>query len=159
MAGAERFFVDTNVLLYAVDASEQLKRASAVEWLNCLWREGRGALSWQVLNEFYINAIRKLGAPAAKARAVVETFALWRPVDHSLGLTQRAWHWMDSAHLAYWDALIVAAAERAGCAWLLSEDFQAGHKLGAITVVNPFRSRPDEFGISQSDQHDSASSC
>lgn len=159
MSGAERFFVDTNVLLYSLDSADPQKQATATEWLKCLWADGAGCLSWQVLNEFYVNAIRKLGAPASKARAVIETFALWRPVDPSLGLMQRAWHWMDSAQLTYWDALIVAAAERAGCACLLSEDFQAGRKLGSVTVVNPFRSRPQEFGLRLSDQGDAASVC
>ena len=54
---------------------------------------------------------------------------------------------MDQAQLTYWDGLIVAAAEQAGCAWLLSEDFQAGRKLGRVTVVNPFHDRPEHFGL------------
>ncbi len=54
---------------------------------------------------------------------------------------------MDTAQLSFWDALIVAAAERRGCQWLLSEDFQAGRKIGPVTVVNPFRALPEEFGL------------
>ncbi len=46
---------------------------------------------------------------------------------------------MDEAGIAYWDALIVAAAERGGCRLLLSEDFQQGRRFGEITVVSPFR--------------------
>jgi predicted nucleic acid-binding protein len=39
----------------------------------------------------------------------------------------------------------VAAAERSGCTWLLSEDFQAGRQLGHETLVNPFEKPPEEF--------------
>jgi predicted nucleic acid-binding protein len=47
----------------------------------------------------------------------------------------------------FWDALIIAAAEQSGCRWLLSEDFQAGQRFGAVTVVDPFERSPVEFGF------------
>lgn len=146
MRAGERFFVDTNVLLYSADPADAAKQRAARDWLTVLWESGSGRLSWQVLHEFYVNAVRKLRAHSAEARLTVELFATWHPVDTSFGLIQRAWFWMDEARVSYWDGLIVAAAERAGCAWLLSEDFQAGQKLGAMTVVDPFRMRPEEFG-------------
>jgi predicted nucleic acid-binding protein len=147
MAAVDRFFVDTNVLLYSSDPSNRLKQQAARLWLRALWEHAAGSISWQVLHEFYVNALRKRGIPAPKARATVEAFALWQPVDTSLSLVQRAWFWMDEAQLPYWDSLIVAAAERSGCAWLMSEDFQSGRKLGKVTVMNPFRARPHEFGL------------
>ena len=54
---------------------------------------------------------------------------------------------MDRAGIPYWDSLIVAAAEVAGCSYLLSEDFQEGRKFGSVTVVNPFHSSPSELGL------------
>jgi predicted nucleic acid-binding protein len=57
-------------------------------------------------------------------------------------LLERAWHWTDAAHLPYWDALILGAAEIAGCDFLLSEDFQAGRRFGAVKVLNPFTAAP-----------------
>ena len=86
-----------------------------------------------------------MGAPAAVARTVVESYAAWQPLGWSLALVQRAWHWLDHAGLNYWDALILAAAERAGTRWILSEDFQDGRKYGSIRVVNPFRTLPRRF--------------
>jgi predicted nucleic acid-binding protein len=147
MNAAERFFVDTNILLYSADPADPAKQQAARLWLTVLWEQAAGCLSWQVLDEFYVNALRKLHSPSPRARSMVELFALWQPIDTSLGLIQRAWHWMDKAGLPYWDALIVAAAERGGCAWLLSEDFQAGRQFGPVTVVNPLRGRPEEFGL------------
>ena len=142
-----RVFVDTNLLLYSVDESEKAKHVKSREWLDALWTTDSGRVSWQVLNEFYANATRKLKLPSVRARENVETFAMWRPVGFGLGLLHRAWYWGDKAGIPYWDCLIVASAETIGCRYLLSEDFQDGQKFGDVTVVNPFVSSPKEFGF------------
>lgn len=147
MNDAELFFVDTNVLLYAVDPLRADKAAAARLWLSLLWENGAGRISWQVLHEFYSNALRKLRQPPRQARAVVEDLATWQPVDTTVALIRRAWHWMDAARIPYWDALIVAAAELAGCSFLLSEDFQRGRRFGEITIVDPFQSEPAQFRL------------
>jgi predicted nucleic acid-binding protein len=147
MPAGDRFFVDTNVVLYSVDAGEPVKQKAAREWMSALWEHGAGSLSWQVLHEFYSNAVRKLGLKNVTARTTVESLAFWQPADHDFSLIRRSWRWMDEAQLSYWDGLIVAAAEQAGCAWLLSEDFQAGRKFGFVTIVNPFRERPESYGL------------
>ena len=146
-AAANCFFVDTNVLLYSFDATDPTKRARARQWMDALWATDSGRLSWQVLNEFYSNAVGKMKTPAVLARENVETLALWRPVNFGLGVLHRAWYWTDRASISYWDALIVAAAESTGCTYLLSEDFQAGRKFDDLTVVNPFLTAPDNFGF------------
>lgn len=135
---AELVFVDTNVLLYALDGRDAGKQVAASAWVERLWSEGRGRLSWQVLHEFYTNAVKKLGATPNAARRRVELLSLWLPVENTLVVTHRAWHWSDEAQLSHWDALIVAAAERTSCRWLLSEDFQDGRMFGSLEVVNPF---------------------
>jgi predicted nucleic acid-binding protein len=147
MSAGDRFFVDTNVLLYSLDASSPEKQQAARGWLGALWDSGVGALSWQVLHEFYVNAVRKVRASKPLARQLTEDFAQWRPPEMTIGLIHRAWHWSDQAQLSYWDSLILAAAERMECAWLLSEDFQAGRRYGAVTIVNPFLRDPEEFGL------------
>jgi len=147
MNAPEAFFVDSNVLLYYVDPVESEKQARAVVWLNGLWISGTGRLSWQVLHEFYWNAIKKMHLNAERGREIVEDLAQWRPVDTSLGLVQQAWKWMDAAQLSYWDALIVAAAERAGAKYLLSEDFQSDRRYGNVQVLNPFSHAAVEFGM------------
>jgi len=147
MPGADRFFTDTNLLLYSVDRSLHEKRRAAHRWLEALWENGAGRLSWQVLHEFYANAERKMGLDRSSARKTVEIFAQWKPVEPGIGLIQRGWYWIDKAQLSFWDSLIVAAAERAGCARLLSEDFEDGRSFEAVTVVNPFVHTPGEFGL------------
>jgi predicted nucleic acid-binding protein len=141
MNGA-RYFVDSNVLLYTHDKSDPVKRAQAKAWLAWLWVDARGTLSWQVLQEFYSNAIRKFAVPPETARSLVKLMSQWNPPDVTLGLIERAWHWTDQAQVSFWDGLIVAAAERMRCRFLLSEDFQTGREFGSITIVNPFETSP-----------------
>jgi predicted nucleic acid-binding protein len=136
------FFLDTNVLIYWIDTADEAKRRSARAWVATLWENGTGRTSWQVLNEFYSNATRKIGTPKRDVRLIVEAYAEWAPVGLGLDLVQQAWAWMDRANLAYWDALILAAAESTGCRYLLSEDFQEDRTYGAVRVINPFRSDP-----------------
>jgi predicted nucleic acid-binding protein len=147
MSAADRYFVDSNLLLYYVDPVDARKQARAMEWLEALWMAGAGCLSWQVLHEFYWNAVRKMRLEPARAREIVEDLAHWKPVDTTLGLVQQAWHWMDSAQLSYWDALILAAAQRAGARYLLSEDFQPNRRYDEIQALNPFDRSASDFGL------------
>jgi predicted nucleic acid-binding protein len=145
MSGGDRFFADSNLLLYSVDPVETKKPTRALEWIDHLWVTGTGRLSWQVLHEFYWNAIRKMRLQPTSAREIVEDLSHWMPVDSSLGLVQQAWYWMDTAQVAYWDALILAAAQRAGARYVLSEDFQADRSYGEIRILNPFDHSPSLF--------------
>ena len=72
MSGVETFFVDSNLPLYHVDPVDHHKRERASDWLDHLWMEGAGRLSWQVLHEFYWNAVRKMRLDREAAREIVE---------------------------------------------------------------------------------------
>lgn len=138
----DSYFTDTNLLLYAVDGRDPVKRARALAWMSYLWSTDKGRLSVQVLNEFYANAVRKLAVPVAEVRERVGVFERWRPGGISLALMEFAWRWSDQAQVTHWDALILASADEQGCRWLLSEDFQAGRRYGNIEVINPFQTSP-----------------
>ena len=134
---ADRAFVDTNVLVYAVDASDPAKRQRALEVL-----DPKGArdlvLSTQVLSEFYVVVTRKLNVDAAAAAAMVAGLARLPLVviDGPMVLAaiegSRAWN------ISYWDALVVRAAETAGCRRVLSEDLTGGSTYDSIVIENPF---------------------
>jgi predicted nucleic acid-binding protein len=71
MPGGDRFFVDSNVLLYSLDERLPEKQERARLGLTFLWKRGTGRLSWQVVHEFNANAERKtgsLGSLRAKSR-------------------------------------------------------------------------------------------
>ncbi len=141
-------FVDTNLLVYARDASEPAKQPRAWVWLEVLWQRRCGRLSWQVLQEYYVVVTQRLrpGMPMAVAREDVETLLAWRPVGMDDEVLRLGWAVQDRFGFSFWDALIVAAAQRARCRYLLTEDLQHGQRLpGGLTVVDPFRTAPAEL--------------
>jgi predicted nucleic acid-binding protein len=138
----DRYFVDSNVFLYIFDEASPSKRDKSEVWLAWLWENACGALSWQVVQEFYWNATRKYRATPEQARSYVKLMWEWNPPDVTIGMFERAWYWSDQAQVTFWDAMIVSAAERMRCRFLLSEDFQTGREFGSITIVNPFETSP-----------------
>lgn len=137
-------FVDSNVLVYACDASEPVKQARASAWLERLWRTRTGHLSTQVLHEAYVTMTRKLrpGMPPADARDVLRDLLAWRPLALDGPLLEAAWGVQDRYGISFWDALVVAAANRCGCDHLLTEDLPDGQVYWEVTVVDPFRHEP-----------------
>ena len=132
-------FVDTNLLVYAHDGGAGAKHGQAVDLLARLFEEGAGALSTQVLAEFYAAATRKLGMTGAEAEAVIRDLGGWiihRPAHADL---LKAAQLHRRYKLGWWDALILASAIELGCAVLWTEDLSDGQRLGPITVRNPFR--------------------
>lgn len=134
-------FVDTNIIAYARDQRDPLKQNVAIAWLAALARQRRGRLSWQVLIEFYAVAThpRKLAMSDAAARADVSSLQAWQPIGPDIELLESAWTVQTRHALSWWDAMIIAAALKAGCSTLLSEDLQHGQVIDArLTIVNPF---------------------
>ncbi len=70
-------FVDTNVLVYAHDGAAGAKHEKSVELLARLFEDGSGALSVQVLAEFYSVATRRLGRKSEKAEAAIRDLGGW----------------------------------------------------------------------------------
>ena len=138
-------FVDSNVLLYAMDDADKTKQRAAQTWRSALWTTRMGRLSFQVLSEFYVNAVRLKPADRNEARAEVRDLLAWNPIVTDAALLERGWKLQDRYRLSYWDALIVAAAKFAACAYLLTEDLQSGQKLDGVEIVNPFLTNPSSL--------------
>lgn len=136
----DRAFVDTNVLIYAHDIDAGRKHDVAKAALRDLWAERAGVLSTQVLQEFYVNATRKLKKPLARqeARTVVETYAAWCVDSITPADISAAFQIEDQARVGFWDALILAVAVRSGARRVLSEDLNAGQAIAGLTIHNPF---------------------
>jgi predicted nucleic acid-binding protein len=135
-----RAFVDTNVLVYAVDADEPDKRARARAVLEDA-DPGSLVLSAQVLGEFYVVVTRKLARPLApgRAREAVDALAKLPVVGTDAGLVQAGIAISQAERLSYWDALIVAAAVAGRCETLLTEDLSEGAEFAGVRVANPLR--------------------
>jgi predicted nucleic acid-binding protein len=131
-------FVDTNVLIYAHDGSAGAKHQRAVELLTRLVNDASGAISIQVLSEFYAAATRKLSMNSQAAEEVIRDLGGWiihRP-DHAAIL--RASALRRRYKTAWWDALILASAIDLGCTVLWSEDLTDGQSYGSVKVRDPF---------------------
>jgi predicted nucleic acid-binding protein len=138
-------FVDSNVFLYALDAADPKKQQAAQHWRAELWKSRRGRISFQVLGEFYVNAVRKRPAARDEARAEVRDLLAWNPVMADAALLEQGWRIQDRYQLSYWHAMIVAAARASVCRYLLTEDLQPGQKLDGVEVVNPFLRGPESL--------------
>ncbi|MFZ0215324.1 MAG: PIN domain-containing protein [Candidatus Dormiibacterota bacterium] len=138
-------FVDTNVLVYARDVGQGRKHERAREWMQRLWANGTGRLSVQVLNEYFVTVTRMLASPLPpdEARADVRDLVAWQPIALDVDLLESAWAGSSRWRLSHWDALIVAAAQRAHCASLLTEDLQPGQDFAGVRVVSPFTTSYD----------------
>ena len=140
-------FVDSDVLIYRRDRADEKKNDKATEWLEFLWRTQFGRLSTQVLEEFYITATQRLDpkVPKETARQDVRDLMSWKPVAWDAKLIADAWSAQDRYKTSWWDSLIVAAAQSAGCRILLTADLPDGQAFDSLEVVNPFIHKPSSI--------------
>ena len=136
---SDKYFVDTNILVYAHDRSAGVKHQRAQALVERLWDSGEGALSTQVLQELCINLRRKAGNPLSvdEVRLLIRDYVTWEVVTNSPAAILKALEIEVRYKISFWDALIVQAAEEAGTSILYSEDLAAGQRYGALRVVNP----------------------
>ncbi len=132
------FFVDSNILLYAVDRDADGKRAIAHDILVRGQTVGL-LLSSQVLGEF-LNVIRRkqLGAMQQAIQLVAHWSLLYPVTWTSPAHVANGARIADRHRLQYWDSMILAIADEQGAAILLTEDMQDGFTFGTVTIVNPF---------------------
>lgn len=133
-----RSFIDTNLLLYCDDRADARKQDIALQQWSQLRRSGEGVLSIQVLQEYYRNAVSKVGLEPAFARRRVEQHSRFQVVIPSVALVLGAIDLTRLVSLSFWDALIVEAARSSACELLLSEDLQHGQVIAGVRVINPF---------------------
>ena len=128
-------FLDTNVLLYAASVKEELKRTRAIDLLDRAF-----GLSTQVLQEFYVNATRKLAIPLSPIEAIdwLDRLEKQPCVEVTMRLVRQAVVLSNRYRISYWDAAIVAAAEQLQAPILYTEDLSHGQSYGSVQVINPF---------------------
>ncbi len=137
---AHKIFVDTNVLVYAHDATAGRKRDLAREAILELWNSETGVLSTQVLQELFVSLTQKIPIPidGRKVRTILEDLCAWGVVVNDEQSILAAIDLQAKYRLSFWDSLIIDAARRSGATTLLSEDLSIGQRIGNLTIVNPF---------------------
>ncbi len=134
-----RSFFDTNILVYADDKRAGAKQSRAIDLVAEHRHDGTGVVSLQVLQEYFVTVTRKLNVDSPLARRKVEILSEFDVVAPEVGDILAAIDLHRLHGFSLWDALILRAAQQAGCKVLLSEDFQDGREIDGIQVVNPFR--------------------
>lgn len=134
-------FIDTNVLLYAYDASAGQRHDQAAALVGDLGARRHAAISVQVLQEFYVTATRKIAEPLTHDDAVARLRALSRWPTHTPSARDviAATALSQDAQLSFWDAMIVRSAAEMGCRPLWSEALNAGQEISGVRIRNPFR--------------------
>jgi len=132
-------FLDSNILLYAVDKSNPSKRQRARAVLKELIKSGNGVVSTQVAQEFFVIATKKLGVDPLAAKRVVELLAELEFVILDLELITQAIDCSILSKISFWDALIVVSARASGCKTLLSEDLSHAQLINGVRVHNSFK--------------------
>lgn len=138
---SDRYFVDTNILMYAHDAAAGEKHQVARALVEELWETRSGVVSTQVLQELAVNLRRKAAKPldARATRDVVSDYLAWHVVVNDGNSVLEALDLEERHHISFWDALVIQAANASGSDILYSEDLSDGQRYGAARVVNPFR--------------------
>jgi predicted nucleic acid-binding protein len=139
---SDRFFLDTNILVYSFDPVHSDKCDTARQLIEEGLESGSGCISFQVVQEFLSLTTRKFPSPMSVESAkkylhgvlipLCSVYAYAEIYAETLDIHQR-WQY------SFYDSLIIAAALRAGCITLYSEDLQHGQKIRGLMIQNPFR--------------------
>ena len=140
---SDRYFVDTNILMYAHDTAAGEKHARAKALVEDLWQNRSGVISTQVLQELAVNLRRKAKNPldAKATRDVVSDYLAWQVVVNGGDAILEALDLEGRYQISFWDALVVQAAQVSGAEILYSEDLSDGQTYGTVQVINPLRAR------------------
>lgn len=137
---SDKYFVDTNILMYAHDTTAGVKHQRAKALVEELWRKRSGVVSTQVLQELCVNLRRKAAKPVSvmTAREIITDYLAWEVVTNTGESVLEALELEERYRISFWDALVVQAAEASGSEVLYSEDLSDGQVYRGVRVVNPF---------------------
>ena len=133
-----RSFIDTNILVYAEASDEPVKQRTALNLLRQLFETTSGVLSTQVLQEYCNVAVKKLKLPPAHIRGQLDLYEQFEVVQVTPAIIRMGLDLHQTRNLSFYDAVVLAGAQTAGCSVLLSEDMNAGELIGGVRIVNPF---------------------
>ena len=135
---APKVFFDANILLYSDDPRFPSKQKRAIELIEMHWLQKSGAVSIQVLQEYFRNAAGKMGLGAEQARQRTIFFSKFNLFQPSLDDVFGAIDLYRLHGLPFWDAAILRAAIQCGARVLYTEDFQHGRRFDGVEIANPF---------------------
>ena len=135
-----KVFIDTNILIYSMDAFDPAKREKCRMLLKSATMDFQGVISTQVMQEFYVTATKKLGAEPLLIKDVLHSFEQFEIVMIDPVIIYDAIDCGIINRISLWDALIVVAAESAHCKTLWTEDLNDGQFIRGVRIENPLKS-------------------
>ncbi|MBW1784280.1 MAG: PIN domain-containing protein [Deltaproteobacteria bacterium] len=138
----DKCFLDTNVFIYAIDTSPDLKEKREISrhLIKEYIKNETGVISIQVLQEFYQVSTHKIQVPLSNEEALeyLHYMSVLDTVHPEFDMIVAGIRLHEKHRISFWDALIIQAALTTGCTRLLSEDLQHGFEVDDLTVENPF---------------------
>ena len=132
-------FLDTNILVYAVTDDDPRKREIAIDLItHALEVNHDGCISTQVLQEFCNTMYKKTKRTRQEIDALLDGFRDLLKTDVTIDLVRHAIDVKEEYGIQFYDALIVATAEKLGCTEIVSEDLNPNQTYRGMAVVNPF---------------------
>jgi len=133
-----KIFIDTNVLVYALDKAEPEKQKKARELLRKTESDRLGVISTQVLKEYYVVATQKMKVEPELAKRIISSLSKFEVVVINQPIIEKAIDISISNKITFWDALIVSSAAAARCRIIWTEDLNHGQSINKIKIENPF---------------------
>ncbi|MDP4027785.1 MAG: PIN domain-containing protein [Gallionella sp.] len=135
---ATRSFIDTNILVYAEASDEPAKQKAALALLKQLYEDASGVLSTQVLQEYCNVALKKLKLPPQYVRAQLDLYEQFDVIQVTPAIIRAGLDLHQIRSVAFYDAIVLASAQTAGCRLLFSEDMNTGETVDGVRIINPF---------------------
>jgi len=133
-----KIFIDTNIFIYTLDQKDEKKLDLARKIVKKVVESHQPVISTQVVKEFYVVASNKLKADPIVVKNIIHNFHNMEIVNNDLELIEQAIDISILSQLSFWDSLVIAAAEKANCEYVLSEDLNSGQSYRGVKVLNPF---------------------
>lgn len=134
-----KIFIDTNILVYTLDTSDKIKHERSRQVLQKIIDKHHPVISTQIINEFYVVAVKKLNADPIVVKNIIHNFRNMEIVNSDLLLIEEAIDISVISQLSFWDSLVIAAAEKANCEFVFSEDLNVGQNYRGVLLLNPLK--------------------
>ena len=133
-----KVFIDTNVLIYTIDRKDTVKQEAARKLLRKLVDEHTPVISTQVIQEFYVVSTAQLKADPIVVKNIIHNFNNMELVKIDMELIEQAIDISVLSQISFGDSLIMAAAEKANCEYVVSEDLNTSQLYRGVKLLNPF---------------------
>jgi predicted nucleic acid-binding protein len=131
-------FIDTNILVYALDQADPAKQQNARALLKTLQEKESGVISTQVLQEFCVVSTAKLKLNVILVKKIIVSLKYFKTITVDLKMIEEAIDCSALNKISFWDALVVTTAKASGCNAIWSEDLGHGQLIDGVRIINPF---------------------